>query len=144
MFNVSSIERKSICRASLDTHTAESLIHCAKTFARFFHLNVEVMRIGFVDGILIQDSYRSLGIAMRDLLPCHKWFGKFKRTVLHSFRIEAAVGAEINVFKEKPKHRRRNVAAGLIYLDGDSAGLRDGKLRLKRETHHTNESHNSA
>src|SRR5258705_6188578 len=143
MFHVSSIERKSVCRTTLHTDPAKAFVHCAKTIARFFHFNVQVMRVVCIDRILIENSYCSLRIAAPNLFPSHKRFGKFKRAVLHSFRIQSAVGAEVNVFKENSKHRGRNVATGLVYLDSDVAGLRDSELRLKRETQHTNQGHES-
>ena len=123
MFHVSSIERKGICRASLYTHAAKAFIHCAKTSAGLFHFNMKVMGVVCVDGILIKNSYRSLRIAARNLLPGHQRFGKFKRAVLDPFRIQPAVGAEVNIFKENSKHRGRYVTAWLVYLDSDVAGL---------------------
>jgi len=95
-----SIEGKGVCRAPLAHPCRESPRSCAqKPSPGFSTLNVQVMRVVGVDEFSSRQLLFPWNRPRSIWLPGHKWFRKFKRGFL-TVRIEPAVGAEVNVFKE--------------------------------------------
>jgi hypothetical protein len=81
---------------------------------------------------VIENIELPLRVAAVQGFPSHHWIGKFKRAVLYALGIEAAISAEIDVFKEKTEQCFWNWTAGLVDLHGDVSRLSEGDLRLEK------------
>src|SRR5687767_1513828 len=124
---------KRVLSAFLDTNATEAFIRQAGTFIACGRFNTNVMRISRVlNRTLVEDVKLRLRFAAIDFGPAHHRVGKLKRTVLYSLGIKAAIGAEVNVFKEESKECFGDRRTWLINLHRD-VRLCQRKLRYKAD-----------
>ena len=93
---------------------------------------------------LVNRVERPFGITSIDFLPAHHRVRELERTILYALGIQPAVSAEVDIFEEQPEERSGDGRAGFGDLDGDVAGLREGKVRIgDDETERTKEGEQS-
>ena len=92
------------------------VLHAGHLLRMRGRLQTHIMRIAFERPIVVQGD-------IAENAPPHQVLRKFKRTVLHQFGIQTAIGTVINIFKEMSVHRRLYLRAQLMGLQHQRSPL---------------------
>ena len=130
--NLPRLDRERIFSTFLNADAAKTFIHYAKALSAGRRFNAQVMRVcRVVYRTLIEDIKLSLGVAAVQLFPAQHRIRKLERAVLYSFRVKAAISAEVDVFKKETEESFGNLRARLVHLHRD-VSLRETDLRYPR------------
>ena len=75
-------------------------------------MDANVVRIARIKAVVIADGQLALGHAGADLRPAHHRVRELEAAIFHQLRVEAAVGAKIDVLEEYAPHGRIDFRAG--------------------------------